>query len=341
MEENNQFNNIQNNQQNVEKNEKRGRGLFYFIVAFAIVIISVVGATYAYFTATATTGADNAITAGSTSLTLGIETDSSGIKNALIPASEYIAKYAYAEQDKVTYEQKICKEYAFESDGETPIYELEDNGEQKKDDQGNPIQKCLVLQPDPNSTCLDDSGSDVCSYYTYSVINNNASAQTLTMSLTIDNNEFQNLWFMVYTDVEEYDLETETTKTVRTRITDPKPIKNSQSISNEEDKSIEFTIRADKAEDQEFQKLVKPTLQQQNSRVTYTIVLFIKELKDDGDPSNNDQTAVDGNKTFRGWVDIISGDGKDGVTGTIAMANQGETKYDDVEPTSKSEIPLE
>ena len=75
MEEQNKIHNeeqIEKNS-NKENNEKKGRGLFYFVVAFAIIIISIVGATYAYFTATAQTGPENSVTAGSTSVTLGLQ----------------------------------------------------------------------------------------------------------------------------------------------------------------------------------------------------------------------------------------------------------------------------
>ena len=329
----NQFNNIQNNQENVANmNEKKGRGLFYFVVAFAIIIISIVGATYAYFTATATTKEENAVTAGSSSLTLGLETDSSGLKTALIPVSENIAKYAYAEQKTVTYERKLCKAYDYEEDGVTPKYETDEGGNIKYDVYGNPIKKCAVLKPDPNSTCVDDSGSDVCSYYTFSVINNNSSEQTISMYLGTYSNSFANLWFAVYTDVKtvtENELGEREETITRTRITDAKPVRTDLDT----EKEVKFIVRTDKAEDEEFLGLVNPKLETLNSRVTYTIVMWIKEMKDDENPENDDQTDVDGNKQFSGYVRVTSGDGA-GVTGTISQANG----YDDTEtPTSPPE----
>lgn len=332
----NKFNNFQNNQpNNVENmNEKKGRGLFYFVIAFAVIIISVVGATYAYFTASARTPEENSVTAGSSSLTLGLETDSSGLKTSLIPVADNIAKFAYAEQKTVTYNEGKCKEYEFDEEG-NPVYQLDpESGEQVLGEDGQPIHNCLVKQPDKNSTCIDDSGTEVCSYYTYSVVNQNSSRQDITMYFGTNSNDFENLWFMVYTDTETVDAEGATT-TVRTRITDPQPVKT----NNDEEKEVKLTVRADKAEDQTFLGLVNPSLETVNSRATYTIVLWIKELDTgtvedgtDDDDADDDQTTTDGNKNFSGYVRVTSGDGA-GVTGVINQAND----YDDTtepEPTT-------
>ena len=66
-----QDNKIENNKK--EKNEKEGRGLFYFVIAIAVIIIAIVGATYAFFTAS--TRSENSITTSSASLDLKLETD--------------------------------------------------------------------------------------------------------------------------------------------------------------------------------------------------------------------------------------------------------------------------
>lgn len=284
--ENEKINQVQNN----ENNEKKGRGLFYFVIAFAVIIIAIVGATYAYFTTTTRTNEENSITTGSTKLELGIETDDTGANYDLIPTKAQIAKYAYAMQTEINYvEPEECVTYA-------------------KDDNGSPTETCLVKRKKPNSTCIDDSGSAVCSTYSYTIINDNVNPQKITMYLGVTDNQFANLWFAVYTDVTSTDTSGVQT-TTRTRITEPKHI---SSISGEE---IKMEVRTDIEESQKetFENLAYPTLTQENPRRKYTVVLWIEE-------SGEDQTVADGDgRTFRGYIRAISGDGQ-GVTGVIGNA---------------------
>lgn len=286
-----QDNKIEDN--NKGQNEKKGRSLFYFVIAFAVIIIAIVGATYAYFTASTRTNEENSITTGSTSLKLGIETDDTGANYDLIPTTAQIAKYAYAMQKEIKYvDPEECVTY-------------------KKDDNGSPTTECLVKKKQANSTCIDDSGSAVCSTYSYTVINDNVNPQTLTMYLGVTDNQFQNLWFAVYTDVTSTDTSGVQTVT-RTRVTEPKK------ISATPQDEIKMEVRTDIEESQKstFESLIHPTLTQESPRKTYTVVLWIEE-------SGDDQTAIDGEgKTFKGYIRVTSGDGH-GVTGVIGQATEG------------------
>ena len=282
-----------NQVQNDKNNEKKGRGLFYFVIAFAVIIIAIVGATYAYFTASTRTNEENSITTGSTSLKLGIETDDTGANYDLIPTTAQIAKYAYAMQKEIKYvDPEECVTY-------------------KKDETGNQTSECLVKKKQANSTCIDDSGSAVCSTYSYTVINDNVNPQTLTMYLGTTDNQFQNLWFAVYTDVTSSDTGGEQT-TTRTRITEPKQVPTTPQDE------IKMEVRTDIEESQKstFESLIHPTLTQESPRKTYTVVLWIEE-------SGDDQTAIDGEgKSFKGYIRVTSGDGH-GVTGAIGQATKG------------------
>ena len=275
-----------NQEQNDKNNEKKGRGLFYFVIAFAVIIIAIVGATYAYFTASTRTDDGNSITTGSTSLKLGIETDDTGANYDLIPTKSQIAKYAYAMQPEINYvEPEECVTY-------------------KKDEP----ETCLVKKKKPNSTCIDDSGSAVCSTYSYTIVNDNINPQTITMYLGVTNNGFQNLWFAVYTDVTSTDTSGVQT-TTRTRITDPKLITK----TNGDEIKMDIRTDIEASETDKFESLVHPTLNQETPRKKYTVVLWIEETGDD-------QTAIDGDgKSFEGYIRATSGDGK-GVTGVIGAA---------------------
>jgi len=312
MEENKNLN--VNEQAHVAKNnEKKGRGLFYFVIAIAIIIISVVGATYAYFTASARTNVENSVTAGSTSISLGIETDRSGMNSNLIPVSDTIAKYAYAMQPTITYSETECATY-------------------KMSPEGQPTEECETYKKNPNSTCVDDSGTEVCSAYSYTIINNNSSNQKVTMYLGTTKNTFANLWFAVYTDTAVLDEEGNPTYgedgqaiTQRTRVSEPMPVGG----IGEEVRIAPIVVDGDEVQSTYFANLAIPTLTVSVPRRTYTIILWIHELKGNNDERNvydeskagttdaDDQTAIDGDKAFEGYVSIKSGDGN-GVTGLIS-----------------------
>lgn len=293
-----QDNKIENNKK--EKNEKQGRGLFYFVIAFAVIIIAIVGATYAYFTASTRTDEDNSITTSSTSLNLKIETDSSHSNYDLIPAADNIAKYAYAMQTTETEDKSRCAEY-------------------EKDDMGQNTDNCIRYKKTAGSTCIDQEGQTVCSPYSFTVTNDNVNPQTLTMYLGVTKNEFKNLWYAVYTDV--VTGTSEEPKTTRTRITEPKAVP----LDNQTESKIE-PIVVDGNEEQTtfFKNLAYPTLDSKTPSKTFTIVLWIHE-------TNENQTETDGSgKVFRGYVRVTSGEGDKGVTGILDAA----VDYDDTVATS-------
>lgn len=147
------------NQTEIKENEKKGRGLFYGVVAVATFIIMAVGATYAYFTATAQ-GASSSVHTGSTTLNLKFISYNDGWMNSdLIPADDYIVVHSFLNQNDTT------------------------------------ITNTDKLS---NALCKDDNGSTICSVYVFQVYNSNSSGQSLSISLSSENNGFANLWVMGY-----------------------------------------------------------------------------------------------------------------------------------------------
>lgn len=302
-----QDNKIENNKK--EKNEKEGRGLFYFVIAIAVIIIAIVGATYAFFTAS--TRSENSITTSSASLDLKLETDSSGSNYDLIPTDDVIAKYAYANQLTVTYDQTKCAVY-------------------KRDSEGQITSECETYKKAANSTCIDDEGQSVCSPFSFTVTNDNVNPQTLTMYLGVTTNEFQNLWYAVYTDVTTGTSEEQ--KTIRTRITEPKAVP----VGNQAESPMEIRTDIDESETEKFKNLVHPTLDSTTPSKTFTIILWIKE-------TSINQTSSDGyGKVFNGYVRVTSGDGDSGVTGRLTLATDDvvitspTTSTTTPEPTSEA-----
>ena len=71
---------------------KKGNGIFLGVIGVATLIVAIIGATFAYFSAS-TSSANNAISVNSTQLSLGYSDDTSQLKTNLIPAADEIAKF--------------------------------------------------------------------------------------------------------------------------------------------------------------------------------------------------------------------------------------------------------
>ena len=289
-----------NNDNNANDNEKKGKGLFYFVIVIAIIIIAAVGATYAYFN---TNSSSNQVTAGSTAVSLSMTIDSSRLKDNLIPVADNIAEYSYAEQydeeAQYTYE---CKTYTIEGDETSECatyYTAEDEDAEDH------------LVKSANAVCTDDSGSDLCSTYTFTVTNPITSPQTLSFTLHTVANGFENLYYALYKDVEG----------VRTRVSEAAPVSvvnggfvdiNPITLTPSVD-ATEEEIAEIEAENTANSNLLHTTLAQ-NESVTYTLIVWIHEIEDN-------QTRADGNKDFSGYIEVKSGDSESGVTGQIALAS--------------------
>ena len=72
---------------------KKGSGIFLGVIGVATLIVAIIGATFAFFSAT-TNSAESAITATGAILKLGFEEDPTGLNQHLIPATYRIAEFA-------------------------------------------------------------------------------------------------------------------------------------------------------------------------------------------------------------------------------------------------------
>ncbi len=151
--------------------ERKGRGLFYVVIAVATFIIMAVGATFAYFTAT-TNSANSSVQTGSTTLRLKYISYESGWMNRdLIPANTEVVEYSFENQNDTT------------------------------------IQKTELMN---NALCKDDFGNSICSVYVFQVKNDANSPQTVSLDVVSEENQFASLNAMAYEitlpeDLTEYD----------------------------------------------------------------------------------------------------------------------------------------
>ena len=99
---------------------RRGSGIFLGVIGVATLVVAIIGATFAYFSASAISNND-AIRVQGANLSLGYADDPSGLKTNLIPTAEKYALYAgtnaeWIEDDKEClddYSSEICGAYYF------------------------------------------------------------------------------------------------------------------------------------------------------------------------------------------------------------------------------------
>lgn len=312
----------------IKENERKGRGLFYGIIALATFIIMAVGATYAYFTATTNSG-ESSVRTGSTTLQLKYISYNGGwMHEDLIPATSNIV------------------EYSFENQNDTTLVDQD------------------ILN---NILCKDDFGNSICSVYVFQVYNNANSPQSVTISLVSNTNTFTNLWTMAYaislpTDSAQLalynpdntnhngefdpdfrtgseDPEADTTNLIDVTDANGNVLNQGTNIMQNQyspifinRKGVVKTLLRIKNPSDETARIpsdVKVALPSDvSNRVTvadditinggelstFALVLYIKET---GDDQTNDDAAME----FTGQVVVGSGNGNTGVTGTISAMN--------------------
>ena len=143
-----------------EDRNTRTRDIFYAVVSITTLIVAIIGASFAYFIASASSE-ERAVETGSTSFELGYDdTFDKLINTDLVPADKEVALYAALNQP----------------DGTIP--------EGKEE---------------PNPRCKDDNGQSVCSIYTFKVTNpaNSGTNQRIHVSMNVPVNTFENLQLTV------------------------------------------------------------------------------------------------------------------------------------------------
>lgn len=171
------------NQSAYEQKRNNGKGIFYGVIAVATLIVAIIGATFAYFTAQAssTNGALSAVAAHvEVNYTEGKQLTATN----LIPASASVVAKAYA--------QPTAYEYNVSEDGANCTYNGTETAPENytvssswKDCTGS-----AKSTGDAGTKCVDDNGYYVCAVYQFSVTNTSNVNQTLSAYLSILSNSF-------------------------------------------------------------------------------------------------------------------------------------------------------
>ena len=325
----------QNNGKKVKfKKIDNGRELFYGVIAVASFIVMAVGATFAYFTATANSS-NSAIGTRSTTLELEyISYETAWLRDDLIPADTTIVEYSVEHQNDTT-------------------ATLNDKTSTNTN----------------NLLCVDDYGNSICSVYEFQVRNTANSPQTVSLNVVSEVNEFANLNAMAYelsvdpdkkTDYEntsdngngandpkfKTSAEDLTNGAIQPKDGDGNPIYGTTPIYINRTGVIKTLLQYVESRNESEQTVVKKSsidrqlisvtdenpIEEAKDRTTkiadditidggetktFVIVLYVKNKAED-------QTKTDAAKSFKGQVVVSTGDGTTGVSGSIKAAGSKE-----------------
>lgn len=306
---------MDNNQaKNINNKNNNGRELFYGIIAVAIFIVMAVGATFAYFTATARS-ANSSVSTKSTTLELEyISYGSAWSKDDLIPADTTISEYSVEYQTDIT-PNNLCM-----------------------DDYGNSI--CSVYEFQVRNPA---NSPQTVTLNIVSEVNGFANLNAMAYELSIENNDkynskengngtndptFKNakddptVGAIPVVDGDGNELYTETPIYVNRDGVKKTLLQYNSSEDKEHpvlkssiDRQVIQVTEANKDADasEKTVKLAENITIDGGQTRTFIIVLYVKNI-------NEDQTKVDASKEFTGRVVVSTGDGTTGVSGQISAA---------------------
>ena len=304
---------------NMERNQDNGRGMFYAVIGVATLIITIIGATFAYLTA-ATNSAANAVTATGAKIDLAYSDVKTGLKTDLIPINEDLTQF-----DKGGYTGKGFKLLA--------------SGDYELGDDSKPIAQDSVAYKFVGITrndCRDVNGNNICSVYQFTVSNTATVSQRIFGSIVPKTNEFTNLRLAVFKGTSaDVDATYAGDANGVGWDVDGTPVEDFTTDYNDtSDENYQFTKNADAASRKHvigskgdlvfksngnlsgttavpvpaFEQVLDP-----NESMTYTVVLYINETG-----SNQD---VDQKKMFAGGINFTTEGGGSGVTGVLATSS--------------------
>lgn len=250
---------------------RKNKLIFTLIVIVATVILLAVGSTFAYFTATISSE-ENAVSFGAAVFTMDLKDDISLIKTQLIPSAE---KYVDA----------------------STIYRLDEN---KNFIKPYRLNEEFVYK---ETACIDDNLNEICSIYTFTVINPMENMELpLYVTLIPSVNTFENLHIKVVDEEKNVIMEKTPVKFGDPEISGETPDEKEVAVPLTGIKPLpEATI------DEETKELIA-------SKATYSIIMWIDE-------TGSNQTKQDSGQMFAGKINIMASDEKGGgITGVFSAA---------------------
>ena len=261
--------------------EKNKKILLFIIVLSALGILISAGLTFAYFQ-TSISSKENAVDVTSAVFEIGLEEDNSLIKNNIIPSIKDYVDIA-TNNDRRDSNKNFLKPVVNEETGE--------------------VNKA-------GTTCIDDNGNEICSVYTFRIINKTKDDMPLYLTLTPSINTFENLYLKVI-DKEGNEI------MPATHIVDSRYQldENGNYLKNGDDliKKDNFdSLKQDPIVLTGINSLKGSNDLEKPIKDEYSIIMWINEIHDN-------QNVGDGGKIFASTLNITSSyDGTGGITGVFS-----------------------
>lgn len=292
---------------------RRGNEIFLGVVGVATLVVAIIGATFAYFSASVR--GDNTVNVESAKLELGFTEDTTKLTTLLIPAGEDIAKFAGSNMDWISQKEGIVTGYEKDSEGNF-----------KKDQSG----QYIPITTKGKGLCADDNGNLVCGVYDFAVMNPNTTTMNITAEVITTVNTFEAgvMKFALYETTATKDTDGSLKVTaIGDQIGETKPFASIDPESTEEAKvpvealnlrlaAATSAVSASNKDDLDSYKSVSQTDSEGGKTVrTFRMVIYLEE-------SGEDQTELNSGKMLTAALRIktLGGTGG-GVTGVIAAAN--------------------
>ena len=261
---------------------RRGNEIFLGVVGVATLLVAIIGATFAYFSASARSN-NEAINTSSAQLKLGYADDPGKLSTNLIPASDRVALFAGTDKKWIAKEET---QYVG-SDGATTT--LTGHG-----------------------LCKDAYDNEVCGIYEFTIGNPTTSRMEIEGEVTSVINQFENIWFAVYDETntqvvtpKKFPQATQTVKLTGLEQGLVGSTNEKDNSSFDETDPTTYTPIVDKSNPEN-------ATTETNVR-TYKMVIWIQEIEDD-------QTTADSGKILTASIKFQTKGGA-GVTGTIAASD--------------------
>ena len=184
------FNDNAINPNNENNRANNATNTFNLIIGIATLLIALLGATFAYFSATARS-VENDVTVKSAYVSISYDGGTEIKASNLIPATQNVALKKY-QKEKYTYDVESGKSVIVPHD---PLVD------------GAIITDYDTYKNDVNRKCVDAKGKEVCYVYQFSIESDGAEGDKtdIVASIKINKNQFENLSYMLY----EVDLQEE------------------------------------------------------------------------------------------------------------------------------------
>jgi len=271
-------------------NEKKKKIVLLTLIAFSLIILVAVGSTFAYFSATISSE-EGAVGMTAAEFSIDLDDDISLIKGSLIPSIEKYVDIASTRKNGTDF----AKPY---EDPQTGLMVFEE------------------------TACIDDNLAEICSIYTFTVINEMTKGKVpIYVTLIPSTNTFENLYIKVL-DSEKNIIENSTIHIIDNRY-ETEIIDGVEKFKRNEDGSLIPKDNFNKLEItpvniDSIKEVMEPATKDEEtgeiipSTATYSIVMWIME-------TGEDQTDADGEKVFAATLNVnVGGTAGGGITGVFS-----------------------